>query len=211
MKIEKLSLSGKAKLDVAKDIKRRFTLDKYEQFLTKNGLFSYDPHEYNPINTLNYISETLGKVDERLFKELDNKGILSDETKALLIEEGLIFEKSKDTGKDSSPRAQISQPTSVQNTKNLSVPPKKPEIINSAQKTSLPNLVVVFFIILIALGILWRFFPNLIIFTIIVTAAIIAILSLGILALKQDGKISDNAFVNAIAEIAKMIKSFFNR
>lgn len=211
MKIKKLNLSDKVILAVAEDIDKSFTLPKYQQFLTKHDLLSYNPNDYSYFNNIDFIRDTLGEIDERLFEELDNKGILSDETKDELIEEGIVFEKTVDIRKASVAKRQDAQQSPKQiSPQKLSTPTKEPEIVNSAiqHKTFLPNYVAAFLILLVALGIFWVFLPDAIVFAIIVRAAIIVILSLGILTLKHDGKISDNAFVNAIGKIAEIIKSF---
>lgn len=214
MKIKKLDLSDKVILAVAKDIAKSFTIPKYEQFLTEHDLLSYNPDEYSYFNKIDFICDTLGEIDKRLFLELDNKNVLSDKTKDALIQEGVAFEKFADTHKDSVVQTQESQPIPVQNSqKNVSVPSKEPEFDNSANhhKTSLLNYAVVFLIVLSALGIFWRLSPDSIIFILLIFASVIVFFSIVIASLKHDGKISDNAFVNAIGKIAEMIKSFTKR
>ena len=78
MKIKKLALSDQVVLAVAEDIAYSFTIPKYEQFLTKHDLLSYNPEDYSRFNKIDYIRDTLGEIEVRLFAELDRKNVLSD-------------------------------------------------------------------------------------------------------------------------------------
>ena len=70
---------------------------------------------------------------------------------------------------------------------------------------------IIFLIVLVALGVLWKLFPDSIIFILLILASVIVFFSIVTASLKDDGKISDNTFVNAIAKIAEMVKSFAKR
>lgn len=214
MKIKKLGLSDKVVLAVAEDIAYSFTIPKYEQFLTKHDLLSYNPDDYSRFNKIDYIRDTLGEIDVRLFVELDKTNFLSDETKEALVQEEVAFENFTDTRKSSVVYNQDSQPFQAEKSqKYIPTPPMEPETETSTdrQKTSLLGYAIVFLIVLIALGVLWKFFPDSIIFILLIFTSVIVFFSIVIASLKHDGKISDNTFVNAIVKIAEMVKTFVKR
>jgi len=126
MKIKKLGLSDKVVLAVAEDIAYSFTIPKYEQFLTKHDLLSYNPDDYSRFNKIDFIRDTLGEIDVRLFIELDRKNVLSDETKEALVQEEVVFENVADVRKSSVVQKQDSQPRPAQRSqKNVSTPPMR--------------------------------------------------------------------------------------
>jgi hypothetical protein len=95
-------------------VARSFSISKYEQFLTKHNLLSYNPEEYPRWNKIDFIRATLVEIDNRLFLELDNKNILSDETKDALTQEEVVFEKLAEIRRDSVIQKQKPQPVSAQ-------------------------------------------------------------------------------------------------
>ena len=216
MKIKKLYLSDEVVLAVAEDIAKSYTIPKYEQFLTKHGLLSYNPNDYSYFNKVDFIRSTLGEIDKRLFLELDNKNILSDETKDALIQEEVVFE-NLDSQKDVIAPTQIAKTIPAKSSpSNVPTTSKEPKVVSLAnqQKTSLAHHAAIYVLILFALIFAWivfgKLFPEsnivpLIILSIFIYIAIVTS------SLKRDGIISDDAFVNVFGKIAEMIKAFTKR
>ncbi len=192
-------------------LSRTNAIPKYEQFLTKHGLLSYNPDDYSKINKIDFIRDTLGEIDTRLFSVLYDDNFLPDEIKEALSQEKTVREKAVDIHKDLVTQPQEFQPTTAQvKSENVSVPVLESEFSSSVyhNKISLLNYAIVFLIVLVALGILWRVFPDKVIFILLISASVIVFLSIVISFLKHEGKISDNAFVNAIGKITEILKSF---
>jgi len=209
MKIKKLYLSDEVILAVADDIAKSFTVPKYEQFLTRRGLLSYNPDDFSSFNKINFIRDSMGEIDERLFVELEKANILSDETIETLTQEGVVFGNSDKDGGVS--RQQIKPtPPQAHPKVNPSANTAHPNIenIKDRKKLSLPYFLLAFLVILIALVIVRANVPDNVVFSVIVVASVIILVVVGILSFKHDGIISDDTFVKAIDKVQKMMEFF---
>lgn len=205
MKIKKLGLSDEVILAVAEDIASSFTVPKYEQFLTKHGLFSYNPNDYSYFNKIDFIRATLEEIDERLFLELDNKGVISDETKSKLLDHEVKFEIIAEIQPNLTTKNQSPQKTPEPAKKD-----KKSESLEnptSDSQSSLSKYTFAFFIVLVMSAILWAIFPNYAVFILIISTSIFIFLAISVTALKHEDKISDNAFISIVGKITEAVKS----
>jgi len=209
MKIKKLYLSDEVILAVADDIAKSFTVPKYEQFLTRRGLLSYNPDDFSSFNKINFIRDSMGEIDERLFVELEKANILSDETIEALTQEEVVFEYSEKNSKISRQQVEASPPqirpkvNPSENTAHQNI-----ENIKDRKKSSLPYFLLAFLVILIALMIVRAIVPDNMVFSVIVAASVIILVVVGILSFKHDGIISDDTFVKAIDKVQKMMGFF---
>lgn len=209
MKIKKLYLSDEVVLTVAEDIAKRFTIPKYEQFLTKHSLLSYNPNDYSYFNKVDFIRATLGEIDTRLFFILYDDDFLPNEIKEALIQEKVVFENSEKNSKISRQQVEASPPqirpkiNPSANTAHQNI-----ENIKNGKKSSLLYFLLVFLVILIALMIVRAIVPDNMVFSVIVVASIIILVAVGILSFKHDGIISDDTFIKAMDKVQKMMGFF---
>ena len=209
MKIKKLPLSDEVILAVADDVAKSFTLPKYEQFLTRRGLLSYNPNDFSNFNKINFIRDSMGEIDERLFIELNKANILSDVTQEALAQEGIVFESTDNNNRVSHQRTESTHAQTnpkVDTAKETTLQPVGS--IKDNKKPSLPYFLVAFLVILVSLMFVRESVSDNMIFSLIVVATIIILVVVGILSLKHDGKISDDTFVNIIEKIQKMVEFF---